>query len=857
MGCGCAGRPAWGREWGAGLDTLWRHTDVMSPLARRLLAFAALLSIAVTGLVTAVTFYFVQQSAAETQMRHLAEYVGERVKTEDRLFSDLVKVHDAASLALLRRLREIEPDIDGQFDLLFPEFGDGTRRTAPRLYDGGRTGNHYVYGIGGFVPQARELTREDKALMVAAMEVVANAGETEIGHYDNFYFFTPQTRLVMFGPKRKDRLLYYRQDAPPSLDISKEEMSQLTLPANNPQRVMKCTKLRKLISNPSGRGLNAACVTPFDIGERHVGAWGTSLSLDSFLLRAVGDALPGGQNMIVSSDGDLIAAPGLAADGVVDAAQLAKVQSRERVSDLVAQIRRNGGDVGALRDRSGDRVVAYGRMKEPDWYFLMTFRSDQIVWNAVKTASWVLLFGVVGVVAQLFLLYRLMAREVVAPLRGLGEAHRADDGEAAARIEARGDEIGALARALRKQREVHEDLLRSLEVRVAERTRELEKANQAKSVFLANMSHELRTPLNGVIAVGDRLAEENDPARRRELAALVASSGRLLEQVLGDILDVSKIEAGEFQLTFAPFDLEGLVAGMAELHRASAEAKGLAFSWSVAPDAVGRYDGDAGRISQILSNLLGNAVKFTSVGGVDLSVEKVGELVRFSISDTGVGFDDAVRERLFKRFVQADQSITRQFGGTGLGLSICAALAEMMGGSIDARAVVGRGATFIVELPLQPSTESLDHDHADDEGPVSLEGMRVLVAEDHPGNRKVVEIVLEPFGVDLTMVEDGEAALRALEAQPFDAVLMDMQMPVMDGLTATRELRAREAAADADPILVIMLTANAMDEHVAAAHAAGADLHVAKPLNPGLLVQALASARHRAAAHEVASRLEG
>ncbi|KSB88019.1 hybrid sensor histidine kinase/response regulator [Caulobacter vibrioides] len=846
-----------GARVGSGLNGLWRHTDVMSPLARRLLAFAAVLSIAVTGLVTAVTFYFVQQSAAETQMRHLAEYVGERVKTEDRLFSDLVKVHDAASLALMRRLRAIEPDIDGQFDLLFPDHGDGTRRTAARLYDGGRTGNHYVYGIGGFVPQARELTREDKALMVAAMEVVANAGETEIGHYDNFYFFTPQTRLVMFGPKRKDRLIYYRQDAPPGLDIGKEEMSQLTLPANNPQRVMKCTKLRKLISNPSGRGLNAACVTPFDIGERHVGAWGTSLSLDSFLLRAVGDALPGGQNMIVSSDGELIAAPGLAADGVVDAAQLAKVQSRERVADLVAQIREHGGDVGALRDRNGDRVVAYGRMKEPDWYFLMTFRSDQIVWNAVKTASWVLLFGVVGVVAQLILLYRLMAREVVAPLRGLAEAHRADDGAAADRIEARGDEIGALARALRKQREVHEDLLRSLEVRVAERTRELEKANQAKSVFLANMSHELRTPLNGVIAVGDRLAEESDPARRRELAALVASSGRLLEQVLGDILDVSKIEAGEFQLTFAPFDLETLVAGMAELHRASAEAKGLDFSWSVAPDAVGRYDGDAGRISQILSNLLGNAVKFTSVGGVDLSVEKVGELVRFSISDTGVGFDDAVRERLFKRFVQADQSITRQFGGTGLGLSICAALAEMMGGAIDARAVVGRGATFVVDLPLQPSTESLDHDHEDDEGPVSLEGMRVLVAEDHPGNRKVVEIVLEPFGVELTMVEDGEAALRALEARPFDAVLMDMQMPVMDGLTATRELRAREAAADADPILVIMLTANAMDEHIAAAHAAGADLHVAKPLNPGLLVQALASARHRAAAREVPFRLEG
>jgi signal transduction histidine kinase len=257
-------------------------------------------------------------------------------------------------------------------------------------------------------------------------------------------------------------------------------------------------------------------------------------------------------------------------------------------------------------------------------------------------------------------------------------------------MEARPDEIGSLARALRGQRERNEELRRSLEDRVAERTVELERANQAKSVFLANMSHELRTPLNGVIAIGDRLADEQDPIARRELAALVTSSGRLLEQVLGDILDVSKIEAGQFQLTPAPFDLTQLVRGMAELHAATAKAKHLTFTWSVAPDAAGTYEGDAGRISQILSNLLANAVKFTAEGEVSLEVDRVGEAVRFVVRDTGVGFDDGVRERLFKRFVQADQSITRQFGGTGLGLSICAALADMMGGEISADATPGR-----------------------------------------------------------------------------------------------------------------------------------------------------------------------
>ncbi|MDB5457796.1 MAG: integral rane sensor hybrid histidine kinase, partial [Caulobacter sp.] len=811
---------------------------VTSPLARRLLAIVAILSIAVTGVATTATFVFVQRSAADRQMRHLAEYAGERVKTEDRLFSDLVKVHDGATEALHRRLAALDPSaIDADFDQIFRPKGDGTRRTPPALYDGGRMGGQYVYGMAGYLPRADQLTRDQKALFVAAAQVVAHTGEAELNRYDNFYFFTPDTRLVMFGPKRPDHLLYYRQTAPPELDISHEEMTELTLPAANPRRVMMCTRLRKLISDPSGRGLNSACMTPFDIGGRHVGAWGTSLSLDSYLLRAVEDALPGARNMIVSADGELIAAPGLSSNGVVvDTAVLAKAQAEENIPELIRQIRARGVDVGTLRSARGDRVIAYGRLKEPDWYFLMSFPVGDVVWSAVRTASWVLLFGVLGVIAQVLLIYRMMKHAVAGPLGALAEAHRDGQLGDALDIEVRSDEIGVLARTLRRQRERNDDLLRSMEERVAERTIELEQANQAKSVFLANMSHELRTPLNGVIAIGDRLAEETDPVRRRELAALVASSGRLLEQVLGDILDVSKIEAGQFQITPAPFDLVELVRGMSELHRAAAEAKALGFTWSVAPEAQGHYLGDAGRIGQILSNLLANAVKFTSQGAVSLEVDADADGLRFIVTDTGVGFDDTVRERLFKRFVQADQSITRRFGGTGLGLSICAALAEMMGGRIDARAVVGRGATFQVVLPLPRSDGVDDTAHEGGVGPLSLDGLRVLVAEDHPTNQKVVQVVLEPFGVDLMIVEDGAAAVAAVEAQSFDAILMDMQMPVMDGLSATRAIRAREAATGATPVLIIMLTANAMEEHVAAAREAGADLHLAKPLHPMLLL---------------------
>ncbi|WP_354071283.1 ATP-binding protein [Caulobacter sp. 1776] len=805
----------------------------------------AILSIAVTGLATAAAFVFVRKSAADTQTRHLAEYVGERVKTEDRLFSDLVKVHDAASEALTRRLAmEEDPSVHDQFERLFPEKGDGTRRSAPGLFDGARIGNRYVYGVGAYLPNADTMSLPEQSLFVSAADVVAATGETEIRHYDNFYFFTPKTRLVMFGPRRQDKLLFYRRDAPPTLSIAKEEMTLLTLPENNPDRVMKCTKLRRLISDPSGRGLNAACMTPFYYKGQFMGAFGTSLSLDSYLLRAVADALPGGRNLIVADDGELVAAQGLARNGVVDVGVLRKFEAANDLKNLVDRIRDQKRDVGAVLSPDGRRLVAYGRLVEPGWWFLMTFPSGDIVWSSLKTASWVLLFGFMGVALQVLLLYGLTNQMVATPLEALAEAQQQGDPKAAEPFEKRPDEIGSLARALRRQRERNEELRRSLEDRVAKRTAELERANQAKSVFLANMSHELRTPLNGVIAIGDRLAEEEDPEARRELAALVSSSGRLLEQVLGDILDVSKIEAGEFQLTPAPFDLVQLVRGMAELHAAAAEAKSLSFQWSVAPDAAGTYEGDAGRISQILSNLLANAVKFTARGQVSLDVDQVGDAVRFMVRDTGVGFDDGVRDRLFKRFVQADQSITRQFGGTGLGLSICAALAQMMGGRISADATPGEGARFEVLLPLKRCAD-LAEVAAEEDREISLEGMRILVAEDHPTNRKVVEIVLEPFGVDLTMVEDGQAALDALDAASFDAVLMDMQMPVMDGLTATRAIRAREAASGAPPVLIVMLTANAMEEHIAAAEAAGADLHLAKPLHPAQLLEALARAPRR------------
>jgi CheY-like chemotaxis protein len=324
--------------------------------------------------------------------------------------------------------------------------------------------------------------------------------------------------------------------------------------------------------------------------------------------------------------------------------------------------------------------------------------------------------------------------------------------------------------------------------------------------------------------------------------------------VLTDILDFSKIEAGEIKFSRDEFAMSTLVSRIAELHRASAESKGLAFRWSVTPRADRRFAGDTVRLTQVLSNLLSNAVKFTEAGEVALQVDVTEGGVGFTVADTGIGFDEEVRQRLFRRFEQADASIRRRFGGTGLGLAISRSLVELMGGTIDVASAPGQGSTFSVVVPLEAVDGEAVEDEADAIEAFDISGARVLLAEDHPTNQKVVQLVLESVGVEPVIVENGALALAALRAQPFDVVLMDMQMPELDGLSATTQLRAWERDQGLPRTPVIMLTANALDEHIKASLEAGADAHLSKPIRADALIEAILHAMAaRQAAEEAAA----
>jgi CheY-like chemotaxis protein len=337
------------------------------------------------------------------------------------------------------------------------------------------------------------------------------------------------------------------------------------------------------------------------------------------------------------------------------------------------------------------------------------------------------------------------------------------------------------------------------------------------------------------------LAAADLPEREQKMAEIIRSSGQSLERLLSDVLDLARVEAGQLTIEAAPFHAGDLVRAVAELSRLRADEKGLALTTELDPGLERWFIGDAVRVRQILTNLASNAVKFTERGSVTIRGEAPAPgRLRFSVIDTGVGFPPEVKARLFARFQQADGSITRRFGGSGLGLAISRQLASLMDGAVDCESAPGHGSRFWFEAPFgETAAPGGEAGPEAEEVVAQARPLRVLVADDHATNQLVVRMMLEQFGIEPVVVGDGAEAFEAFKRERFDAVLMDMQMPVMDGLQATRLIRRIEAATGARRTPILMLSANALAEHRDAGRAAGADGHVAKPVTVAGLMGAL------------------
>jgi signal transduction histidine kinase/ActR/RegA family two-component response regulator len=529
---------------------------------------------------------------------------------------------------------------------------------------------------------------------------------------------------------------------------------------------------------------------------------------------------------VVDAGGSRVASAGLAANTELPEPDAA-FDLAQKIADPVYHVRKP--------------IVMYGQP-------LGTLQIGLDLSNIFEARQALMTQGALIAIAELILSFLVLSALVVWMTRHLSALTRASEDVAAgnmtpARVKEGNDELGKLGAAFNTMSDM-----------VAQRMRELtlakdaaEQASRAKSEFLANMSHEIRTPMNGVMGMTDLVLDSSLTAQQRSHLLAAKSSAESLMVVINDILDFSKIEAGKLSIEMLTFELKPLIEECLVPLKLRAEQKKLSIALQWADDLPRHVQGDPGRLRQVLNNLLGNAIKFTERGSITLGANTNGVdkgCIHFWVRDYGIGIATDKQEAIFDAFTQADNSTTRNYGGTGLGLTISSKLVQLMGGKIWLESVEGQGSTFhfsarlepqVVEIPAPSAApvaarellQNASAGSADNTG--GTRRLRVLLVEDHPINQVLATKLIERAGHEVTLAQDGQISYALFTTQSFDVVLMDIQMPVMDGLAATRAIRAFEREQSRLPTPIIALTANALVSDRQACSEAGMDDFISKP----------------------------
>lgn len=817
-----------------------------------------------------VSYFHLMHQLEEGMKEQLVTFAQERARAEGQWLEYIDRRLQLMRTEYVERYQRLPAEPAGEFDRWFKMNADGSAYTRSEFYSGapGPFGARYS-GFSGGIDKTFPLTADRRTRLVLSMQMLAEQSQVivrpaavnspALTPFVDLYFYTPEKDLVIYWPGTP-----WYPDYKNGFDLAAQgdfsKTIDTTIPLAKRDRLWTGTYMDEV-----PKVWMVSFTMPIDFQGKVIAGLGADISLTEINARLVKNQFNGSSNLIIRSDGQLIAAPQYAAQLIKKKGDFNLAKDGDlSLRDAYHLIAAHPGQ-SMLDDPVHDRLIAVSKITGPNWLFVVMYPKSMMSSTAVSTVLFIFFIGVLSLLIEVGMLWIVLRRQVVTPLQQfIAATHEIAHGnlspEAISSLPvARQDEIGHLADSFlqmshylsltsEKQQHAEAELRRhrdALEETVTERTRELmlskaqaEEANRAKSVFLANMSHELRTPLNAILGFAQLLNHNTSLSEEsRHHVATIRRAGQHLLALINDVLDISRVESGRSTIEKKPFDLSDMLTNIEEMILGLAQNKGLIFQIEHANDLPAYVEGDGQRIKQILINLLGNAIKYTERGSVQLRVEREHGIIRFEVSDTGPGIDSVDHERIFHPFFQTAEGIAKG-EGTGLGLAISREYAQMMGGSLELNSQLGFGCVFTLRLPLPEAELPVFKSTSGrviglEEG---QEGWRILVVDDKRDNRELVKQLLENVGFEVRTANDGRQALDLYENWQPSLIWMDMRMPVLDGYAATQQIRSLPGG---ERVKIVALTASAFEEDRQRVLDVGCNAMIRKPLDEDQLFEVM------------------
>jgi signal transduction histidine kinase len=794
-------------------------------LSRKITLSMALRLMCVT--LALVVFSFLHVSSVVSRMieENLEKYIRVRAERESEVF----KMTEEGHRVMADRLAELYAhpvDRKYEFERHFIRYPDGAIRQRTS-FDTEKTPSF-------FIPKGVRVDPRQRALAMGTYQFLNRECLSSLASYSDCWISFPDGMFGIFYPSSPD----YSIETPANFKASDYQWFKIVDPKNNPERASRWTNT---YLDPNAKVWMVTLSTPIYVNGKFFAVLGNDLEMDSLFKRTANFGMEGTKNFIFKSDGTLIAHPDyqkkiwdsqgklsirdLKEDGILTEA-LGFTQNADHLKKPVVKL------------PNEDVLLAVSKLDGPDWYIATVYPKSLIRAASMDACRLILLLGSLGLLVEIILLIRILNRKVEEPLESMVRVVRkVSRGEINAKIDLKtDDELEILANSFN-------EMTTKLEFARAETQKAMDNAlsaSHAKSRFVANMSHEIRTPLHGIIGMAQFLDQTQLNEEQSRFVEVIRNSGKTLLSIVNQVLDISKIESNKFELENIEFELEPLLKEVVSSLQYAAQMKNLPLKLKLDFSLKRRLKGDPTRVKQVIFNLVNNAIKFSQTGEIMIRVQGLNEsshevLVRIEVEDHGMGIQESVLPRLFTPFAQADISTARKFGGTGLGLYLCKNFVEMMGGSIGVKSKVNEGSLFWFEIPFDLGSKI-----EIEAKPVYADRIQlievfknvkpVLVAEDYPTNQFLMVKLLEGFGLKCDVVQNGKEALEVLEKNQYSLILMDCQMPEMDGYEASTAIRSR-VNASYRYIPIVAVSANAMKGDREKCLAAGMNDLISKPIN--------------------------